>query len=286
MIQSTWGTQFLRQEIESENVSGASVWYLGCNGFVLRDAETTLYIDPYFGAGEPPFTFRMIPVPLHPAEATQCDAVLVTHEHIDHFHPPSYGPLVENLGASLSAPAACFSDPSYDGALRAPADRRHEIDAGDTFNVGGFTVHVRAGEDADAIEPVVFIIEHDDGTFFHGGDTKPADRFHKIGEEFDIDLGILAFGTVGNIYYPDEDQARETRWYMDESQVIEVANTLQLDRLLPSHYDMWRGTTGDPKGLFEHAASFEYPHVIEPAKIGDRLSLAEPGIESPHLARQ
>ena len=278
MVHSTWGDWLVRDEIEAATPDGASVWYLGCNGFVIRSASTTLYIDPYFDDGDAPEIIRMIPVPMDAADATLCDAVLVTHEHLDHFHPPSYAPLTEDLGADLYAPSASFERPDYDGEIRAPTDQRRVIEPGDTFDVGDFTVHVRDANDPDAIEPVTYVIEHESGTFFHGGDSKPSEAFESIGEEFDIDLGVLAFGTMGYIYSADDDRGDRTRWYMDENEVVGSANDLRLDRLVPSHYDMWRGVGGDPKGIHEHAATHEYPHVIEQVKVGDRIEFSKPGI--------
>ena len=231
MVHSTWGDWYVHEEIEAAEPDGVSVWYLGCNGFVLRSAATTLYVDPYFGDGVPPKNVRMIPVPMDPADATVCDAVLVTHEHIDHMHPPSYGPLVSDLGAELYAPAAAYEQPGYDGDLLAPEERRNVVAEGDSFEVGDFAVHVRGAHDPDAVEPVFYVVEHDAGTFFHGGDSKPADAFDGVGEEFDLDCGALAFGTTGMINHavdadPHEDAVRRTTWYMDENQVIEAANAL------------------------------------------------------------
>ncbi|WP_331233332.1 MBL fold metallo-hydrolase [Natronorarus salvus] len=278
MVHSTWGDWFVREEIEATDPDGASLWYLGCNAFVLRSAEATIYIDPYFDDGQPPWVVRMIPVPMDPADATLCDAVCVTHEHIDHFHPPSYGPLTEELGADLYVPGSAFEEPDYEGDVRTPEDQRHVIGVGDEFAVGDFTIHVRGANDPDAIEPLSYVVEHDSGTFFHGGDSKPAEEFLDIGEEFDIDLGVLAFGTVGHIHFPEEGETKRTRWYMDENQVIEAANDLRLDRLLPSHYDMWRGVGADPKVLHEHAASHDYPRIHEPIAIGDRVDFDRAGI--------
>lgn len=278
MVHSNWGNWFVRDEIEKTDPDGLTVWYLGCNGFVLRSPETTVYVDPYFGDGDPPNIVRMMPVPLAPEDATECDAVLVTHEHIDHMHPPSYGPLVNDLDADVFATEACYKDPHYDGDMRTPVDRKHVIESGDSFDIGDLTVHACDGNDPDAIEELTYVVEHDSGTFFHGGDSRPApEAFSDLSDRFDIDLGALAFGSVGNIYDPETDNTDRTRWYMDENQIIEAANQLELSRLLPAHYDMWRGVGADPTALGWHGASYEYPHVIEHAVVGDRFSVARPG---------
>lgn len=278
MIQSDWGTWFINDEVEAAEPDGLSIWYLGCNGFILRTDTTTVYIDPYFGTGTPPNTIRMIPVPMDPTDATVCDAVLVTHEHIDHMHPPSYGPLVESLDADLYAPQAAYDEPDYDGDMRVSDDRKNIIAVDNSVTIGDLTVHVRGANDPDAIEPVSYVIEHASGTFFHAGDSRPADAFEDIAEEFDIDLGALALGTIGNVYKPELDAAETTDWYNDENQIIEAANALNLGRLLPSHYDMWKGVGADPKVLHEHAHSYASPHSIEIVEIGDRLEIDGSGI--------
>ena len=65
---------------------------------------------------------------------------------------------------------------------------------------------------------------------------------------------------------------------MDENQVIEAANQLAVERLVPTHYDMWRGVGADPKVLHEHAHSYEFPRVVEVATIGDRIDTNRPGV--------
>ncbi|PSQ10696.1 MBL fold metallo-hydrolase [Halobacteriales archaeon QS_7_68_65] len=279
MVHSTWGDWFVRDEIEATEPDGLSVWFLGCNGYVLRTAETTVYLDPYFGDGSPPRTIRMLPVPIDPADATLCDAVLVTHEHIDHIHPPSYGPLVED-GAGIHAPSASYEHPDYDGDLRAPDDKRHTVEPGDAFDVGDLTIHVRGANDPDAIEPVSYVVEHDSGTFFAAGDSRPADAFSTVAEEFDLDLGVLAFGSVGNIVHTEDDptEARPTEWYNDGDGIATAANQLELDRLAPVHWDVWHGVGADPNVIPEHVDSYAYPNVIERVRIGDRLDVGEPGV--------
>ncbi len=278
MIHSTWDDWLVRSEIEAADPDGLSIWYLGCNAFVARSPETTLYIDPYFGDGDPPNIVRMIPVPMDPADATMCDAVLVTHEHIDHMHPPSYEPLVTDLDADLHAPSASYDEPDYSDDLVAPEENRHIVKEGETFKIGDIVVHALPANDPDAIEPVSYLLEHESGTFFHAGDSRPSAKFEEIAQTYDVDVGAFAFGTVGNIYYPEDDECRRTRWYMDENQIIEAANQLQVDRLIPSHYDMWRGVGADPKVLHEHAHSYEFPRVVDVVKIGDRIDVDQLGV--------
>ncbi|PSQ49812.1 MBL fold metallo-hydrolase [Halobacteriales archaeon SW_12_67_38] len=256
MVHSTWGDWFVRDEIEATEPQGLSVWYLGCNGYVLRTAETTVYLDPYFGDGSPPRTIRMLPVPMDPADATLCDAVLVTHEHIDHSHPPSDAPLVEGCGADLYAPATSLGAPNYEGDMTVPDDR------------------------PDAEEPVSYVVEHESGTFFAAGDSRPADAFADIADEFDLDLGVLAFGSVGNIVHTEDDptEARPTEWYNNGDQIAMAANQLELDRLAPVHWDIWHGVGADPNAIPEHVDSYEYPNVVERVRIGDRLDVGELGV--------
>lgn len=280
MIHSTWDSWFVKDIVEHAMVDGLSAWYLGCNGLIVRTAVTTLYIDPYFADGDPPNIIRMIPVPMDPSDATDCDAVFVTHEHIDHMHPPSFQPLVTECGSTVYAPEAAYEEPDYSGDFEITSDKRATVAPGDTYEVGDLTIHVRTANDPDAIEPVSYVIEHDSGTLFHGGDSRPADSFRDIGDEFDIDIGYLALGSMGRIRYPERGTTEVTRWYMDENQILEAANQLRLTRLAPTHYDMWRGVGTDRKGLLEHARSFEYPRTVEPIQIGDRLDAQKAGIVS------
>jgi L-ascorbate 6-phosphate lactonase len=279
MVDATWGDWFVQEEVEATNPESLSIWYLDCNGFILRTSNTTVYIDPYFGRGNPPRLLRMSSVPMDSNDATLCDAVLVTHEHLDHMHPPSYEPLIEGLGAQLYAPSAAYTSPDCTVETVGYEDQYETVESGDVFEVGDLTVHACEANDPDAIEPVSFVIEHENGTFFHGGDTRPTDNFEDLGTEFDIDVGVLAFGSVGRRYYPEEESTKAYHVYMDENQVLEATNDLKLNRLLPSHYGMWKGLDSDPKSLHEHATSYEYPHVIETIKTGDRIRIDSPGIK-------
>ncbi|MFC4986537.1 MULTISPECIES: MBL fold metallo-hydrolase [Saliphagus] len=274
MVESDWG-DWLPRAIEDADPDGVAIWYLGCNGFVLKGSGgTTLFIDPYLESGNPPRTIRMIPVPFDPEEIAEADAILGTHEHTDHIDGPSQAPILAGTGATMYAPddsLGVVEDEGWTDEWAIEESQLEEVEEGEEFEVGEFTIHVEHSNDPDATHPVSYVIEHDAGTVFHAGDSKPSEEFADIGREYDIDLGILAFGTVGMV--GEGDEASRTRWYSDENEVIEAANDLRIDRLLPSHWDMWKGLTADPKVLHHHARSFDYPRRLEISEIGDRVDL-------------
>jgi L-ascorbate 6-phosphate lactonase len=274
--ESDWG-DWLTEAIRRAQPRTVAVWYLGCNGFVLKGREgTTLFVDPYCGTGDPPRTIRMIPVPFDPADVARADAVLATHEHSDHVHGPTQGPILAGTDADYHAPAASLAvaeEEAWAETYGVSADRFREVTPGDTFSVGEFDLTVVEAHDPDAAEPVGYVVDHDDGTFFHGGDTKPAETLEAVGSEHDIDLGALAFGSVGRLVDPETGGPAKKRWYSDENEIIEAANALQLDRLVPTHWDVWKGLTADPTALHHHARSFDFPRQLEVVEIGDRVEL-------------
>jgi L-ascorbate 6-phosphate lactonase len=64
-----------------------------------------------------------------------------------------------------------------------------------------------------------------------------------------------------------------TKWYCDENEAVAVANALSADRMLPSHWDMWKGLTADPTALHDHVRSFDYPRSLSVVEVGDAVDL-------------
>jgi L-ascorbate 6-phosphate lactonase len=233
-----------------------------------------LFIDPYCGTGDPPRTVRMVPVPFDPADVSEVDAVLATHEHTDHVHGPTQAPLVA-AGAEYYAPddsLAVVREENWRAEYDLPEAFR-EVSEGDSLSIGGVTVHVEPAHDPDASHPVAYAVEYDGATFFHAGDARPSEAFADVGARREIDLGAVAFGSVGRLPDKRTREPTRTRWYNDENDVIEVATQLRLERLVPTHWDMWKGLTADPRALHDHVRTFEYPRALEIVEIGDRVDV-------------
>jgi L-ascorbate 6-phosphate lactonase len=274
-IHSDWG-DWLPKAVAEADPDGLAVWYLGCNGFVVKSSGgTTLCIDPYLNTGDPPRTVRMIPIPLEPDDLTGIDAVLATHEHSDHVDERSQAPILEANDATFYGPSASVDVVESEGWTDNWAidpSQTERVAEGDQFALGDLTVSVEPANDPDANHPVSYVFEHEGGTFFHGGDARPGE-FESVGERYDIDLGVLAFGSTGMIPDKQTRTPKRTTWYNDENMVIEAANHLQIDRLVPTHWDMWKGLRSDPTVLHHHKQSFAYPRVLDVVEIGDRLDL-------------
>lgn len=274
---SDWG-DWLPREIAAANPDGVDIWYLGCNGFVLKAGDgTTLFIDPYCGAGDPPRTVRMVPVPFDPDDVQACDALLATHEHSDHVHESTQAPILANTGSDYYAPddsLAVVEEEGWTDSHAIDDGQFSEIAEGDEFTVGSFTVHVEGANDPDATHPVSYVIGHEAGTFFHGGDARPGEAFERVGNQYDIDLGVLAFGSSGYLYDETSDEYVYKQWYAGENEIVEAAAQVGMDRLLPAHWDIWKNLTADPSALRPHVRSFESPRRLDIVEIGDRVSLS------------
>ena len=274
-ITSDWG-DWLPRAVADADPDGVAIWYLGCNGFAVTDGETTVWIDPYLGTGDPPRTTRMVPVPFHPRDVTEADAVLATHEHTDHVHGPSQAPILAETDATFLAPddsLAVAREAGWTETWNVSDDQLVAVREGDTRTVGDFTVDVVDVSDPDATHPVGYVLRHPAGTVFHGGDTKPHDGFASLGDRYDVDLAVVAFGSVGTVPDKETGEPRVRKWYCDENEAVAIARDLQADRLLPSHWDMWKRLTADPTALHHHVRGFDWPRRLELVEIGDRVTV-------------
>ena len=128
---------------------------------VLSEEDRRLVIDP--GA----FT--------EPSALEGASAVLVTHEHADHFVP-------DRLRAALDADPALevWTNRSVAGQLEGVGTRVHVVGDGDALKIAGFDVHVHGELHAEIhpeiprIQNVGFLVA---GLVFHPGDafTVPAE---------------------------------------------------------------------------------------------------------------
>ncbi|PSQ40265.1 MBL fold metallo-hydrolase [Halobacteriales archaeon SW_5_70_135] len=273
MVHSDWGDWLPTAVADSDPTFAC--WYLGFNGLVCKAEETVLFVDPYLGTGDPPRTVRMVPVPFDPADVETADAVLATHEHTDHVHAPSQAPLLAD-GARYVAPEASLAVVEREEWVERYGfgrERLTRVEPGDHVQVGDFDVAVHAARDPDAEAPVSYVLRAGERTLVHPGDARPGQFADRIGDRYDVDVALVAVGSTGAV--PDKETGEPTRttWYNDPDAAVELASRLGAERLVPTHFDAWKGLTTDPKAVHDHARSFDAPRRVEPVEIGDRVDV-------------
>jgi L-ascorbate metabolism protein UlaG (beta-lactamase superfamily) len=261
-----WSKVFLK-EIESHRVDdGIALWHLGSPSFLYQTPKTNIYIDPYFGPTPPeaeelyPNIYRATAVPLYPPEITKADAVISTHDHTDHCHEPTLLPMQEGTPAVFVAPETSTARMLKAGLSR---DRIQTVKPGDTVKINDVEIQVFDSHDPDAPGAVTYLLVCQGVTLFVSGDTRDGETLAQIGDNYQIDLALLTFGG----------------FYNTHEQMLAVANRLKPKVLLPFHWEVWRGATGNPMLLGRTLERNPPTFDVRLLQMGDRIRYtAEHGV--------
>jgi L-ascorbate 6-phosphate lactonase len=234
-----------------------ALWWLGQSGFGLRGNAAALVVDPFL-ADHPD---RLFPPPVTPDKIGGLDAVVVTHDHLDHLDEESLPGLAE------ASPDARFvvPEPLVERLvdLGIPSERVAGARPDRPFELDGLTVHpVPASHGDDLEDGYGFGLEQSDGLYrylgyvfdlggvrvYHAGDTIPytgmEDRLHDLR----VDVALLPIN--------GRDAEREGKGIvgnLDEEEAAQLAAAIGADLLVPMHYDMFAWNRGSPERLVELA---------------------------------
>ncbi len=153
----------------------AFLWFNNYSGVIIRTPSKALVIDP---ADVDPLTFKTV------------DAVIVTHEHYDHFD--------ETLIKEIFRRTKCAVLADSTSAMRLkdtiPRDRLQAMKVGKEVKLGDVIIRAEAFKHP-ATSPVSYLITSEDGVkVYHTGDSQPHPDMKQVGEHNPPDL---AFCTVG-----------------------------------------------------------------------------------------
>lgn len=153
----------------------AFVWFNNYAGLTIKTPSKTLVVDP---ADVDPKVFKVV------------DAVLVTHEHYDHFDEG----IIRDLHRRTQCPVLADSTSAMRLSDSIKADKLHEMRMGKEVKLDGIIVRAEAFRHP-AATPVSYLITSEDRVrVYHTGDSQPHPDMRQVGERSPPDI---VFCTVG-----------------------------------------------------------------------------------------
>lgn len=153
----------------------AFLWFNNYSGVVIRTPTKTFVVDP---ADVDPTIFKTV------------DALLITHEHLDHFD--------ELLTKEIYRRTQCPIVVDFTSASRLkdalPSGMLHEMHVGKEIKLDNITIRAEAFRHP-AATPVSYLITTEDSVkLYHTGDSLPFPNMKQLGERSPPDI---VFCTVG-----------------------------------------------------------------------------------------
>lgn len=153
----------------------AFLWFNNYSGVVIRTPTKTFVVDP---ADVDPTIFKTV------------DALLITHEHLDHFDES----LTKEIYRRTRCPIIADSTSAKRLKDALPAGKLHEMRVGKEIKLDNISVRAEAFRHP-ATTPVSYLITTEDGVkIYHTGDSLPHSDMKQIGERSPPDV---VFCTVG-----------------------------------------------------------------------------------------
>ena len=260
--------------IDALEIGGRSLafWGLGQVGVAIKGPTGVLYVDPYLtdSDGEGGSLPRTFPPPLAPIEVTHASAVLLTHVHIDHTDPDTILPL------SKASPESRLVAPftSRDTLIEAGLDKGRVVvpEVGDPLEISGVIVtavpsaHTELEYDPERGYPYLgYVIEWNDVTVYHAGDSVVYDGLVETLSAWDIDLAFIPINSRD--FFRTE---RNIIGHMNFREAAELTETLDIGLIVPTHYDLIEGNTADPGHFVSHLYALNpmRPHkLLRPGEL-------------------
>jgi len=171
--------RFISMSIESLTLKKGEVgfiWFNNYSGVVIKTPTKTFVVDP---ADVDPTIFKKV------------DALLITHEHDDHFDESMVREIFRRTQCSVIA------DSTSATRLRdvLPSGKLHEMRLGKEIKLDKVTVRAE-GFRHPATAPVSYLITTEDGVkIYHTGDSLPYPNMKQIGEQRPPDVVFCTVGT-------------------------------------------------------------------------------------------
>ena len=198
--------------------------WIGQGGYLFSDGKTSIVVDPYLSdvvnrvAGRP----RMVRPPFQP-EQLFCDAVVCTHNHLDHVD-------IDSIPAMPKEQILFLAPSDAEATLRACGVTNYKnFNVGEIVQLGDFTLHAVF---ADHTVPAIgLLLCHGARKIYLSGDTEYHEKLKELAI-FDLDIVIICInGRLGN---------------MNVEQAVSLTKSLHPKVGIPTQYGMFLSNTEDP----------------------------------------
>ena len=198
--------------------------FLGQSGYIIKTENAEIIIDPYLSdsvnrvAGRP----RILPVPIKPKDI-KCDAVICTHNHLDHLDPDTVKDI--NNGQFFITTNEGKTELEKLGKTNIAVLNTNEIIAvGDIELTAVFADHT--------VEAFGLIVKAENKTLYFSGDTLYNEKLFDI-SKYKPDITFICInGRLGN---------------MNVEEALTVAKKISAKVNVPNHYDMFASNSENPR---------------------------------------
>ena len=197
--------------------------FLGQSGYILKSGNTEIIIDPYLSdsvnrvANRP----RTLPVPINPQDI-KCDAVICTHNHLDHLDPDT---------VSKIPPNQYFITTNEGVAELKKLGRENAaaLNVGDSIKIGDFQITAVFAD--HTVEAFGLIVKAENKTLYFSGDTLFNEKLFEIAD-YKPDITFICInGRLGN---------------MNVDEALVTAKKIGAKINIPNHYDMFESNSENP----------------------------------------
>ena len=203
--------------------------FLGQSGYILQTENTEILIDPYLSdsvnrvAGRP----RALPIPIDPANI-KCDAVICTHNHLDHLDPDTVKKLDSNL-------LFITTGDGKQELMKMGKTNVTAINIDESIRVGDFEITAVFAD--HTVEAFGVIVKAENKTLYFSGDTLYNEKQFEIAKYAPDITFICINGRLGN---------------MNAEEALTVAKKIGAKVNIPNHYDMFASNSEDPRLFSDH----------------------------------
>lgn len=196
---------------------------LGQSGYRIKSGSTEIIIDPYLSdsVNKVSGRARMLPYYIDPKDI-HCDAVICTHNHLDHLDPDTVAEIDEKQFYITTAEGVeKLKSLGRNNARYLP--HGESITVGDIKVTSVFALH--------SCEAMGVIIEAEGKKLYFSGDTLFDERLFEIADYKPDVTFICINGRLGNMNVDD---------------ALVTANKIGAKTNIPNHYDMFESNSENP----------------------------------------